>query len=51
MLRITVILLQINKITLEKNENPTKVLTENCFFFKFSCFFSNCLGANSILKS
>ena len=33
MLRITVILLQINKIILEKNENLTKVLTENCFFF------------------
>ena len=40
MLCITVILLQINKITLEKNENLekkctkvnlTKVLTENCF--------------------
>ena len=38
MLRITVILLQINKITLEKNENLTKVLTENCFFLSFHVF-------------
>ena len=56
-----VILLQINKITfersknLEKIQNLTKILTENCsFFFKkkiFSWFFLNCCRVTSIWKS
>ena len=56
-----VILLQNNKTTFEKSENQdkkihishnlVKILTENCFFFKFfSWFFLNFPGGNSIKK-